>query len=150
MHPSVQCSTIYNSQDVEETHMSINRGLDKDASEYGESSMETPPHAEQMANPLCHSGSSTQGSATTWRGRGGAGGGWDVAPVYPRLIHADVRQKPTQRCKAVLLQLKINLKKEEWSTAAELRANCGWKCEGLNFTRASLGRPKQVNDSVST
>ena len=30
MHPSVQCSTIYNSQDVEETYMSINRGLDKD------------------------------------------------------------------------------------------------------------------------
>ena len=30
MHPSVHCSTIYNSQDMEATHMSINRGLDKE------------------------------------------------------------------------------------------------------------------------
>ena len=30
MHPSVRCSTIYNSQDVEASKMSINRGLDKE------------------------------------------------------------------------------------------------------------------------
>ena len=30
MHPSVHCSTIYNSQDIEATSMSINRGMDKD------------------------------------------------------------------------------------------------------------------------
>ena len=28
--------------------------------------------------------------------------------IYLRLIHADVRQKPTQYCKAIVLQLKIN------------------------------------------
>ena len=28
--------------------------------------------------------------------------------VYLRLIHGDVRQKPTQHCKAIILQLKIN------------------------------------------
>ena len=31
--------------------------------------------------------------------------------VYLRLIHADVWQKPTQHCKAIVLQLKINFKK---------------------------------------
>ena len=29
MYPSVHCSTIYNSQDMEATYMSINRGMDK-------------------------------------------------------------------------------------------------------------------------
>ena len=30
------------------------------------------------------------------------------AYIYPWLIHADVWQKPTQHCKAIALQLKIN------------------------------------------
>ena len=30
MHPSVHCSTIYNSQDMEATSMSINRGMAKE------------------------------------------------------------------------------------------------------------------------
>ena len=30
MHPSVHCSTIYNSQDMEATYMSINRGMAKE------------------------------------------------------------------------------------------------------------------------
>ena len=30
MHPSVHCSTIYNSQDTEATKTSINRGVDKE------------------------------------------------------------------------------------------------------------------------
>ena len=30
MHPNVQCSTVYNRQDMEATKMSINRGIDKD------------------------------------------------------------------------------------------------------------------------
>ena len=33
--------------------------------------------------------------------------------VYLRLIHVDVWQKPTQYCKAIILQLKINLKKKK-------------------------------------
>ena len=49
-------------------------------------------------------------------------GGWDAvrdgrdvqerrAYVYLWLIHVDVWQKPTQYCKAIVLQLKINYKK---------------------------------------
>ena len=30
MHPNVHYSTIYNSQDMEATYMSVNRGMDKD------------------------------------------------------------------------------------------------------------------------
>ena len=30
MHPDVHCSTIYNSQNMEATLMSINRGMEKD------------------------------------------------------------------------------------------------------------------------
>ena len=30
MHPNVHCYTAYNSQDMEATEMSINRGVDKD------------------------------------------------------------------------------------------------------------------------
>ena len=29
MHPNIHCSTIYNSQDMEATYMSVNRGTDK-------------------------------------------------------------------------------------------------------------------------
>ena len=47
------------------------------------------------------------------------GGGWEVGRrfkregtyVYLWLIHADVWQKPTQHCKAIIVQLKIKLKK---------------------------------------
>ena len=46
--------------------------------------------------------------------------GWEVGGtcqregmyMYLLLIHADVWQKPTQHCKVIILQLKINLKKE--------------------------------------
>ena len=31
--------------------------------------------------------------------------------VYLHLIHVDVRQKPTQHCKAIILQLKLNFLK---------------------------------------
>ena len=34
--------------------------------------------------------------------------------VYLWLIHAVVRQKLTQHCEAIILQLKVNKKKEEW------------------------------------
>ena len=30
MHPSVHCSTVYDSQDMEATQMIINRGMNKD------------------------------------------------------------------------------------------------------------------------
>ena len=33
--------------------------------------------------------------------------------VYLQLIHSVVRQKPTQNCKAIILQLKIKIKKVE-------------------------------------
>jgi len=31
MHPNVHCSTVYNSQDMEATYMSIDRRMDKEA-----------------------------------------------------------------------------------------------------------------------
>ena len=34
MHPYVHCSIIYNSQDIEATQLSINRGMDKDVTDY--------------------------------------------------------------------------------------------------------------------
>ena len=34
MHPNVHCSTIYNSQVMEVTQMSIDRGVDKEDVEY--------------------------------------------------------------------------------------------------------------------
>ena len=58
------------------------------------------------------SGSSVWCSVTTWKGRMG----WEVGErfkkertyVYPWLIHVVVWQKPTQHCKVVILQVKIN------------------------------------------
>ena len=42
-----------------------------------------------------------------WGGRREEGSGWG-ARVYLWLIHVDTWQKPTQYCKAVILQLKLN------------------------------------------
>ena len=58
------------------------------------------------------SGNSNRGSATTQR----AGVGWKVGGMSKTegthvslwLMHVDVRQKPTQYCKTIILQLKIN------------------------------------------
>ena len=33
-HPNIQCSTVYYSQDMEATYMSINRGMDKEVYVY--------------------------------------------------------------------------------------------------------------------
>ena len=32
LHPSVHCSTVYNSQDMEVAYMSINKGIDNETS----------------------------------------------------------------------------------------------------------------------
>ena len=53
--------------------------------------------------------------------------GWEVGGgfkregtyVYQWLIHADIWQKPTQHCKAIILQLKINKKKRDHSKSAD-------------------------------
>ena len=45
------------------------------------------------------------GSATAWTWGGGLRGS---GHVHLQRIHADVWQKPTQHCKAIILQLKIN------------------------------------------
>ena len=78
----------------------------------------TLPGIKQVArgNLLCDTGSSTQCPVITQKG----GMGWEVRGrfkkertyVYLWLIHVDVWQKPTRYCKAVVLKLKINFKKE--------------------------------------
>lgn len=40
-------------------------------------------------------------------GRGWEGGSREEGYVYSELIHADIRQKPTQLCKAIIPQLKL-------------------------------------------
>ena len=63
-------------------------------------------------NLLSDASSSTQCSVTAYRG----GMGREVGGRFKRkgtyvclwLIHTDVCQRPTQRCKAISLQLKIN------------------------------------------
>ena len=47
-----------------------------------------------------------------WDGRGWGGSKREGTHVYPWLIHVAVRQKPTQHCKAIILHLKIDLKKK--------------------------------------
>ena len=37
MHPDIHCSTVYSSQDMEATQMSIDRGMDKDVVPMGPS-----------------------------------------------------------------------------------------------------------------
>ena len=47
------------------------------------------------------------GMGWRWEGRSRGRG-----PIYWWVIHVVVWQKPTQHCKAIILQLKVNLKKE--------------------------------------
>ena len=50
------------------------------------------------------------GGVESGEGQGAVQEGGDMC-VYLWLIHVDVWQKPTQYCKAIILQLKINLKR---------------------------------------
>jgi len=49
-----------------------------------------------------------QCSVTTWKGGMGWEGKRKGIYVYLWLIHVDVWQKPTQYCKATILQVKVN------------------------------------------
>ena len=85
---------------------------------HGKSSMEAYAVSRvkriASANLLYDSGNSNRGSETTSR----AGMRWEVGGrakregtyLYPWLVHVDVRQKPAQYCKAIILQLKMNKK----------------------------------------
>ena len=74
---------------------------------------------------LYNTGSSSQCSMTTYR----SGMGWGVRRMFKRegtyahlwLIHIVVRQKPTQHCKAIILQLKVKKKRKQ----KNLPANAG-------------------------
>jgi len=64
-------------------------------------------------NLLYNTGSSTGALGQPRRvGWDGSGKGFvrEGTYVYLWLIHVDVSQKPTQHCKAIILQLKINFK----------------------------------------
>ena len=72
------------------------------------------PYVKQVTNGnlLYDSGNSNQGSVMTQRGDR-VGGGKEGTCIYLWLIHVDVRQKPTQYCKAIILQVKINFYKRK-------------------------------------
>ena len=65
--------------------------------------------------------------------------GWDVGGRFKReetyvhlgLIHVDVQQKPTQHCKAIILQLKINTFKKLNKTNKKNSRKEGRKIETL-------------------
>ena len=59
---------------------------------------------------LYNTGSSAQCSVITYRGEEWVGGRLMGIYVNTELIHTAVQQKPTQYCKAVIFQLKINFK----------------------------------------
>ena len=106
------CSAAVKMQ-TQRTDLWTQRG--KENVERMENSMETYIticEIDSHENFMCDSWNSNQGSATTQRG----GMGWKVGGrfkqewpyVYLWLIHVDVWQKPTQYCKASVLQLNIN------------------------------------------
>ena len=77
-------------------------------------------------NFLCDSGNSNWGSVTTYRsgmGWDGVGGGRKVlegGDTYLWLIHVVVWQKPTQYCKAIILQLKLSKFKKKMCRRASM------------------------------
>ena len=79
----------------------------------------------------CDSGNSNQGSVL----RGGMGR--EGTQIYLWLIHVDVWQKPTQCCRAIILQLKINAfnyKKLLFCICAWLLVACQrWRCKRCRF-----------------
>ena len=98
-----------------------NRLLGTEGGTNGESIMDTRtlPFVKHRAsgNLLYDSVSSSQGSVTTQRG----GTAWEVggrlqregSHAYLWLIHVAVWQKPTQYCRAVILQFKVHFEKRK-------------------------------------
>ena len=67
------------------------------------------------------------------KGWGGVGGYFkrEEIHIYLRLIHVDVWQKPTQHCKTIILQLKINQKSDramKWTLFFFICLLCGNMC----------------------
>ena len=58
--------------------------------------------------------------------------------IYIWLIHVDVWQKPTQQCKAIILQLKINkfLKREKKTISGGTNREFFTDVKSLNFEKA--------------
>ena len=73
----------------------------------------TLPYVKQIAsgNLLYDAANSTRCSVTTKGGRWEGGLRVKGHYIYLWLIHVDVWQKPTQYCKAIILQLKLIIKK---------------------------------------
>ena len=95
-----------------------------------ESGVYTLPWVKQIARgkPLYSTGSSAQCSVATQRGGmgwGGVGGKFNMEGIYLWLTHTFVNQKPTQYCKAAVLQLKNNFKKmqKEHSNKTPFKSN---------------------------
>ena len=68
---------------------------------------------------MCDSGSSDWCSLMAWTGWNEVGGGRGCVCLW--LIHVDVWQKPTQFCKAIILQLRINKERRHSQQAGESR-----------------------------
>ena len=71
--------------------------------------------------------------------------------VYPWLIHVDVRQKPTQYCQAVILQLKINKVKNKKRLCASNAGDRGLKPDwGTKIPNAAWWLKKKTTLNYNT
>ena len=68
------------------------------------SSLENPMNSMKKQEDMTLKDELPRSIGAQYRGRFKREGTYE----YPWLIHADVRQKPAQLCKAIILQLKIN------------------------------------------
>ena len=73
-------------------------------------------------------------------GEGGSGG----QDLYLKLIHAIVWQKPTEHCKVIILQLKINKIKKE-ILSANIRHQCSQQPPTTSSSRESLGQVASIS-----
>ena len=65
MHPNVHCSTIYNSQDMEATLMSTDRGMDKEDVVYIYNGI-LPSHKKEWDNAICSNMDGPRDCHTKW------------------------------------------------------------------------------------
>ena len=66
--------------------------------------------------------------------------------MYPQLIHVDVWQKPTQYCKAIILQLKILIEGlHQWLSGKESTCNVGDVAEAKGLIPGLRSCPGEGN-----
>ena len=123
MHSSVHCSTIYNSQDMEVTQVSIHRRMDKEVVVHIYNGV-LLSHEKEWNNAICNNMDRPRDSNIEWSKL-------DQWRQMPYDYHSHVESNLKKRYKWIHLQNRSRFTDNENKLGYQ-RGNMGWRGGGIN------------------